>query len=340
MFRHDLGLKIFSLLIGLAMWFYVTYPAANQPLRIRVFTTIYTNLDADKYKIAKSDKTIKVPVRGPVDTVNKLQDLADSQFLAEVDLQDAVPGTHDYPLVHLDFGSSVSAPGVSFLPPRTVTVTIEEKTLTTFPVTFEPTNLPPGQGVISQTITPDRVTIRGTKEDLNKVRNAVAIVDLSGVTPDREYTAKVDLKDGKGETVQGVEAVPDTVEVRPMLGPATDQVKVPVAYSWKGELRHGYTLRDVKLNPDVVVIKGKTSAIRRVSVVKTEAIDMAAITSDQVVHARLLPPKGGVQMSAKFVDVRFFVSRPPIAPAPPRMPAAQPSSSPLSKPATPGITAH
>jgi YbbR domain-containing protein len=268
-----------------------------------------------------------------------LQELADSQFLAEVDLQNATAGTNQYPVVHLDFGPSVHAPGVSFLPPRTVTVTIETKTQTPIPVTLQPTNLPPGQGIISQAISPDRVTMRGTKGDLNNVKKAVAIVDLSGVTPDREYTAKVDLEDAKGETVKGVDAVPDSVEVRPMLGPAMDQVKVPVSYSWRGSLRHGYTLRDVKLNPDVVVIKGKTSAIRRVSVVKTKPIDMTKITSDQVVSIDLVPPKGGVQMSVKSVNVRFYVTRPPVAPAPPKV-DTKPSTPPLANPITPSITAH
>src|ERR1700734_2693404 len=102
MLRHDLGLKILSLFVALALWLYVIYPSAAGSGEPRVFNIVYINLDTEKYIIDtdphRYSRSIKVNVSGPLDALSNLHALSDNQFNAEVNLANAQPGTNLYPV--------------------------------------------------------------------------------------------------------------------------------------------------------------------------------------------------------------------------------------------------
>ncbi len=340
MFRNDLGLKIFSVVIGFVLWFYVTYPAANNPTDYRVFTVQYTNLDSDSYAVLQEHPSpIRVSVRGPAESLRDLHAYADNQFIAEINLQNAQPGDYSYP-VTLHIGPNVKSDGLEFLPPKQVPVRIVSKVRSPMLVTFEGVDAPPGQDITNATMIPDRITIRGPKAEVQEVKKAVAVVDLKDYPTQKEFVCHVELRNAKGQLVGGVESVPDAVQVQPTLGPAVDQRKLPVSLTWGSPLRHGYSIRDVRCDPAEVLVKGKTNALKKISVVRTEAINLSDVSSERELQVRLIPPRGGLQMEVKTVSVRISVSRPPVAPPPPPKLDTEPPTPLGSRPITPNITAH
>jgi len=333
MLRQDLGLKIFSLLIAIVLWFYVIDPYAS-PSDKRVFKLNYSGLDTDKFILKKPPQTVTVNVQGPADALRAMHQLADEQFNADVDLSNATPGLNRYAISRLDAGP-VKSQGLVFSPPM-VNVDIEVKTSVDKNVTVEPAHIPSGLAVTDETMTPDTVSLRGAKADVDRVAKVVGRVDLAGYPSMRDFPAKVELEDKDGKPVSQVDANPAYVSVHPVLGVAVDRANLPVSLTWGSSLKHGYSIRDVSCDPSMITVAGKSNALSKVSVVKTEPINLAEVSADREIRVRLLSPGRGLTLPIRYVNVRIRVSRPPVAPAP--APITMPPT--FTSPPQPTITAH
>jgi YbbR domain-containing protein len=342
MFRHDLGLKILSVIVSFVLWLNVVYPLANNPSSFRVFSVSYFGLDTDQFSFAKPPpETVTVSVQGPVDALREMGAYKEDRFKATVRLDNAVAGKAKY-RVDLDLSQIPGkGQGLIYTQPPPVEVEIEPKESRDKPVEVEWDHVPTGLDVTDKTVTPETVSIKGSKSDLDRIARIVATVDLKENATKRDYTAPIDLldKDGRkiqqvefdkgGQMTQRLEVTPAFVSIQPVLGVAIDKSNVPVSLVWGSPLRHGYSIRDVSCSPSQVEVAGKTNLLRNVSVVRTERIDLSNVTSDRVIRVRLLSPGRGLTMPTRYIDVKVKVSRPPVEAAPAQQPLATPLKPPV-----------
>jgi YbbR domain-containing protein len=326
MIRHNLGLKILSVLISFALWFYVTYPDASNPFEYRQFALNVYGLDTDayKYKILpgpsvdlkdpKKGPFVIVKMQGPPEALKLLNQYNEDQFNAELSLANATPGVNKYRVDLNPLPQKIE--GLVFSRPAPIDVEIVPIVPGQKKVEVECMHVPAGFEVVDSSVLPASITVDGAKEDVDRIKRAAVLVDLKFDQSKKDFNANVDLYDSDGKPVSTVQPIPNSVQVHVVLGVATEKTKLLVSPQWGRALRHGYTIRDISCDPSMVSASGKSKAVQSVHVIETEPIDLSNVTSDRILKVHLKSPGHGIVLSAKTVDVRIRVSRPPIEPAP------------------------
>jgi YbbR domain-containing protein len=178
--RHNLVLKVFSLLLAVVCW----YVVRSEEVRLRDFVVPveYVGLPAELDLSGRVIDTVNVRLRA---TEPVLRGLSQDALLARVDLNRVATGEHRLPItpemIRIPPGAEVARIEPDLLPLR-----IEKKVRRDVPVVAEFEGQPPsGYAKIRHAVEPAQVTIEGPASDVARVHRAVAgIIHLEGETAD------------------------------------------------------------------------------------------------------------------------------------------------------------
>ena len=143
-----------------------------------------------------------------------------------------------------------------------------------------------------------QITVKGNETDIMSLRSDdfTAEVDLSNAAVgNAEYPVQV----SSAAVSERFTYLPDKLAV------SIDQIlqkEVPVHLRTNGTVAEYYELQHTDIQPDTVVIQGKSSLIADISAVETVPIDISGITSDKELIGILQLPEG---VTAQTLDTEF-----------------------------------
>ena len=143
-----------------------------------------------------------------------------------------------------------------------------------------------------------QITVKGNETDIMSLRSDdfTAVVDLSNAAVgNAEYPVQV----SSAAVSERFTYLPDKLAV------SIDQIlqkEVPVHLRTNGAVAEYYELQHTDIQPDTVVMQGKSSLIADISAVETVPIDISGITSDKELIGILQLPEG---VTAQTLDTEF-----------------------------------
>lgn len=187
-FSENLTFKIFSLVLAIFLWFFVTFRGQTEtsmevPLE---FKNTPSSMEILKQSAKKVDISISARER-------ILKELTKTDIRVVIDLSNAKLGENSIPITK----SSVKLPrGIEILriEPSQVKLYIDEKTEKTVPVKVRVTGNPAkGFSLISVFSNPPNLKIEGAKKEIDRIRVIkTEPVDIEGINEDISVQTKID----------------------------------------------------------------------------------------------------------------------------------------------------
>ncbi|MDC3426152.1 CdaR family protein [Aquibacillus sp. 3ASR75-11] len=259
-------------------------------------------IDEEKYVVSGVPNTVTVTVQGSKSVVTPT--IRQKAFGVFVDLQDLETGTHQVKIQQTGISNELSV----YIEPKTVEVTIEERSTQNFDVNVEFINqskLADGYELGEAKVTPNQVTITSSKEIVDSIAIVKAFVDVSGVNePINNQEVPVKVYDNQGNELN-VRVAQPTVEVS--VDVRNPNKAIPVEPATKGELRDGLTIESMTVDPEEVRVFAADEILSELDQINTEEIDLSEITEAKTIQLGLQLPDNVRKMEPEKVEVTIEV---------------------------------
>ena len=276
MLKNDNINRVLAVVVAIVLWAYVV--GEVNPVIDKVIHNVpisFEHQDALERNnltiLSSSTEKVNISVSGQRATVSKLNA---SDFNVTCDVEGLTLGEN---VVRLKVEGPNDAK-IEHINTEKVTVIIDEKTTAEKPV----------QVVIQGETSSDKEA-SVVKLDTNKVVSVAAYLDASDVTTTtKSFTVKPVPIDASGKQVDGVYAVGDAkVGVDAvLLTTKTVSLHVDVTNDSYGGIERSYSV------PKTIVIKGTEDALRGVSLIKCQTVDLKNVLEDTAVELKPILPTG------------------------------------------------
>lgn len=301
-FRHKFVVKVFALLGAAVLWFFVM--SDQNPVMDSSVSVPVTVVGApERAKVTPNVSTIKVKLRGPRSAFAAVRR---EEIKAVLDLSDKEPGTH-----HLSV-QSVLPQGLEVvsLKPEYVDVLIDPLVQKSQTLHLVPMGSV-GAGFTVSRITPetDHVSLDGPETVVDTVKEVVGYVAFSGDrTADFDLRVPLSAVDEDGRAVSDVTLTPEEVSVHVQLARGLSKKVVDIKPVFEGQPAAGYAVTASRTEPARLEIAGDAATLARITVLETEPISLAELTSSARRSANLVLPEG-VTVPNRTVTVVISVAR-------------------------------
>jgi YbbR domain-containing protein len=235
----------------------------------------------------------EIRFRAPLDVASRL---TAGSFRASIDLSVVQPRIGAAPVaVPVDVIAVDPRVRLVDYTPRFVNVRVDQVVTRGMPVVIDHGAIPDGIEVGPISVEPDRVAVRGASSRVANIRSIAGrvAVDGSGIDIDQDVT--VEAFDEMGSLVPGVDIEPSSVRVSADVARRLGYATLPVVPELSGQPARGYRLGRISVEPATVTVGGEDPAVRRLTSVATEPIDVDGLDGPREVEVSLrLPPEVGV----------------------------------------------
>lgn len=275
--ENNLLLKIFSVVFAFLLWMFVMN--TDNPVITKTFTDVPVDMLNEQvldelnqtYKI-QSGETVSFKVKGKKNIIDRLKK---SDFRATADVS-SMSSVHAILIkvealrykgqLDIDTGGA------------TVKVALEDLKNDQIPVVVKIKGRPAEEyTVISQTATPNLVSVSGPKSVINQIDRIVATVDVTGVKKDVTMNQKIKCYDADGKEVSQDRINLDTNRIKVKIGLAKTKT-VPVSVKTKGKPAKGYVLGSIDYNPTELEITGNSDDLAKVHTIELANLDISDST--------------------------------------------------------------
>lgn len=283
---RELTIKIISVIAALVMWLYVmneqnphvSYVIRDVPVKL-------VDLDQSKFAIKEdSDKFfVNVKVKGRRSIV---ADLKPQDINAEVSLKGRIEGENLLP-VSVNVPANVELLDFS---PKEILVTLDSIIEEQIPVSIKIKGTPQdGFAAAKPVVKPEEVLVKGSRGMIESIKSVVAYVDVEGKNTDVVTTLPLRALDARGREVKGVTFRPETVEITVPVLPVS---KVSVTPNIRGTPADGYVIRDIRVEPSVLMITAEKDILQGIQTVNTEQINIMGISRTITRDVQITLPSG------------------------------------------------
>lgn len=273
---HNLGLKIASVLISIALWLVAVN--INDPISQRVYTVSVQLLNmsnltnSGKYvEVLDNTDTVRVTVRA---SRSVFSDFSEKNIVATADVSKL---TEDN-LLPIEVASSKTGSKIESIKAdkEFVEVRVEDMMKLQKRISVEVLN-EPAEGYLLGTLSTDQnaVIISGPKSVVERIARTQVEINVDGATSDVNITLPVYLYDAEGRKIEDSRLSKSVNEVF-TKAVVLQKKEVPIEYTVKGEAADGYIFAGEFIkNPKTVVIAAKPSVLKNInSIVVEDAIDI------------------------------------------------------------------
>lgn len=307
--RINVPLMIASLAMSISLWA-VVY-AQNTPTRTAELNARIELQGYDESRFAvmnRPDRPLVVQVTG---TERQIESLRDAPLTAVVDLSQAQPGSHRYPIRLFP----TRLRDLATNPRPTLSLEIEEMQSRSMRLEVEQRGRigDPSVVLTDTVVDPKNVTIHAPVSVLRRIDQARVDVDLGRLDPTQREPMQEDVNvyDERGKLIPDVRIDPPFARVTPIFNPSAIQKATFVQPKFVGSLASGYVSPGFDTEPDHVSVSGSSEALANLSQVTTQPIDVTGLREDRIFFAPVKTPPG-LSVKPALVRVRLMVR-----PAPP-----------------------
>lgn len=273
---HNLGLKIASVLISIALWLVAVN--INDPISQRVYTVsvqllnMSTLTNSGKYvEVLDNTDTVRVTVRA---SRSVFSDFTEKNIVATADVSKL---TEDN-LLPIEVASSKTGSKIESIKAdkEFVEVRVEDMMKLQKRISVEVLN-EPAEGYMLGTLSTDQnaVIISGPESVVERIARTQVEINVDGATSDVNITLPVYLYDAEGRKIEDSRLSKSVNEVF-TKAVVLQKKEVPIEYTVKGEPAEGYIFAGEFIkNPKTVVVAAKPSVLKNInSIVVEDAIDI------------------------------------------------------------------
>lgn len=283
--RANLGLFAVSLAISLMLWAFVAWDGNSDGTRSMSANIEYLNLQRG-YSMYDNTSKVEIKLAG---SLNALSRVDQSDISARVDLQGLQPGKYSLPI-------SMNIPSFVRLrswQPSTADVEIYRHIERTVGISYRVEgNLPEGMVISSSKILPKEAVISGPESDVLAVQSIETVIPGQKVKNGEKMMLPVKVASTSGNPDR-ITITPKQAEVTVLLENEILGESIPVEVSVVGSPAEGYELESVKVIPQSVAIRGKSTAVKKMTSLVLPPVDISGL--DQ--NLNLMLPLQPVEMT-------------------------------------------
>ena len=270
------GLKIIAFVFAVLLWLIVAN--VDDPVARRTYSDIpvvFANDDiisqeGNVYQVLDEQSvSVVVSARGSV-----LQDIHSDDIVATADIKEMDTDTGLVPIQvtinNLSVGNDYQSAEAL---PRNIRIQVEKTGKKVLSLSVDHTGEPRDGYVLGDmTVSPEQITITGPESRIEQIDQAVALIDVEGISRDSDVTAELRLYDAYGNQVStnqlynnlGDDGITVHVEV-------LQKKTVPVTFNVSGTPADGYRYVECTSEPESVQICGKSDVLREVDSIEVPA---------------------------------------------------------------------
>lgn len=308
LFRHNLLLKILSVVFALILWSYVM--AVMNPPRDKTVQAVsvgFANEDqlmsenlivrGDRQQILKN-----IDVRTTVNA-RDYSNLAREGIKATVDLSNIyTPGIYT-----LKVNAVPIIPNVNIVSINPSTIDIEVDTLATRVVPVQPQfegEMPASYWRSEPELSPQSLQIKGPMKDLEKVQQAVCYIPLDGVTESYNDSMRVVLMDAAGVVLGNTTVdLPSVIVKMSILPKKTVDIDIDSALINKDRIAEGYEIKAVRVTPERVEIAAPRPVLESIQKLSIDSINLQNINESLLITVSIKKPEGIFLLSDGLIEV-------------------------------------
>lgn len=184
----NIGLKLASLILAIALWFFVILSG-----RSGIFMDIpimYINVPQE-FEVVDFPKTVSVNIEGQE---RLLKNLKQNEINAVINLSDAKAGKSFYTLTHENIKRPQTLE-ITSIEPQTISITIEKLLKKTVSVQPAVVGVPEhGFVIVEIKVTPEEIVIEGPRNIISKIYNVkTEPIDITGLKNNVQFKAKINM---------------------------------------------------------------------------------------------------------------------------------------------------
>lgn len=304
--KEDRKLIILSILVAIIMWAFVmttTNPSLSKTVRNVPLTIRNQEQIQEKgYAIVGKDEVSSVNVRVE-GSRSDLIGLSNEDLIASVDLGSVNEGIKTVN-VKIDGPSGIRVENVS---PSNINFKIEKIVEKTLPVDIKIDDEVKESKIIEVSEqSPTEVTVKGLRKNIDKVEKILLKVDDEKVLDGKIHDLSIVPVDKDGKVVENVELSQNDVSISfDVLASKEVDVKLDTI----GQLPNNAQMKELKINPDKIVIKGEASVVDKINSISTKKINLSEISEKSYDKNIELEIPSGISLNDNdgYVNVSFKV---------------------------------
>lgn len=304
--RRTPGLLAVSFVLGISLWIFVA--DTENPSLVDSFPapiTVEAVNVGDSLAVANQLPTITLRVAAASDRWERLNA---SNFRAFVDLNGFGARSQDVP-VQVEV-VDVSGVRVVDTSPRVITVNLENQLTNRVPVTTRAVGqLPIGYELGPMTPAVGTVMVRGAESLVALVSEAVAEINVTGLTAGVEPGVNLKPVGAGGGEIRGVRIEPKTVKVGVQVIQSTIVRTVPLTVDVTGVPDTGYRVASVSTSPSTIQIQGAVQVLQVIDRIVLPAVDVAGARADIARSLAVPLPQGVSAIGASRATVTITIAQ-------------------------------
>ena len=299
--RRNIGYKLFALVLS-SMLYYVASVQQNPRITRDQFVQPEVRQLSDKLVIKERPALIQLSVSGTESDLSKIEK---EPLNAMVDGSLVKPGLNRLPVI-VSLPKGISLNNVS-LPIAQFVAELKEKQEYAVDVDFSGT-APAGQEYTDRIAKPSRVMVQGLAEDLKRIGRVVASVEREQDELAVERTVELYAEDEQHRRVEGIEIVPEKVQVRINLRPVPRTKIMFLSVRLVGTPAKGYRIASYSdPTPSQIVVRGAVEALSAQSSIPL-IVDISGVKETVTKTVTVSLPAGmSPQTALPPIQVRVFV---------------------------------
>jgi len=292
-------LKIICLLMAIVLWFFIINE--QNPMSEGSYTVpiVVENLDS-QYITSNVPKTVYVRLSGPRNTIINV---GPSDIKAYIDLSDAQEGEMSAPVrIEIPAGTELKKQSMTSADIMVDVYTVRELALTPHLVGQTKNDI----FVSSLKVVPEKVVISGARRLVKQVEQAVVEIPIEDRIDDFSIMAPIRLVAADGSRVEGLEMTPWQSNIRISIGHNAVTKDIPVYVTTEGDVSPSVSLKEIKINPDTVAVKGDANILKNLSRIDLPPIDISGLKQDKKWKI-IVSPVNGVIFEPDTIEVAVDV---------------------------------
>ena len=292
-------LKIICLLMAIVLWFFIINE--QNPMSEGSYTVpiVVENLDS-QYITSNVPKTVYVRLSGPRNTIINV---GPSDIKAYIDLSDAQEGEMSAPVrIEIPAGTELKKQSMTSADIMVDVYTVRELALTPHLVGQTKNDI----FVSSLKVVPEKVVISGARRLVKQVEQAVVEIPIEDRIDDFSIMAPIRLVAADGSRIEGLEMTPWQSNIRISIGHNAVTKDIPVNVTTEGDVSPSVSLKEIKINPDTVAVKGDANILKNLSRIDLPPIDISGLKQDKKWKI-IVSPVNGVIFEPDTIEVAVDV---------------------------------
>lgn len=282
MLKKNWKLKLLSLVIAIFLWSYIIY-SMNPVVDVRMndIEIVYENLESIENNgyILNSDlqNSVNVTVAGQR---RNLLNLTSQHIRVSANLENLSEGVHT---LQLNYSVPEGIALEDYQP--SVNVNVDRVISKEMDVQINRIgNLQENYVLVSNQLTPERISIKGARSIVDSVQNLVVDLDLNNLTNNVTVNREIRAIDETGQEVTGITLGQEFVNMNVIV---EMQKEVEIKPTIVGEVDPELRLESTSLNRTSVFIQGPPDIINGITSIETQEIDISQMTESGQIPVNL-----------------------------------------------------